>query len=217
MEQSQLPAEGEKGTQRPQNTKKSFPWRRNPSGGWDRFFQSCDPSVLLRLPGDPEAPGRGAATPNPTPETSQLASKFSFPGRKCLKIPPNTLQPRSHSRWSHSCWAGSIQRSVERPKNSKSKVKIPNSLRGRGSGGSSAFPGWEPEAGKRCGSWKDTSKRCLKREKGPSQPLWKRESIPSSGRGAPSDPQHEGGRGLEASGRAAGGVGTRPDEHKVRE
>lgn len=72
------------------------------------------------------------------------------------KMLPNT----PHSHWSHSCCAGSIRRSVEDPKTSKSKGKKFQIL----------IVGEAPAPS--CEERQDTSKRSLRREKGNLLVLW---------------------------------------------
>lgn len=158
-------------------------------GRWD-FFQGWDPSVLLHIQETPSCSQRCSHTP----ETSQLAPKFSFPGRKCFKFPPNPPQPCSCSRWSCSCWAGSIQRMWKTQKLQVQGEKFPIFLVGEAPVAAlccqAGARGWRKLWGV-----KDTSRRPLRRGQGISWSSWERERIPSSGTGAPSDPQHEGGQG----------------------
>lgn len=151
---------------------------------WD-FSQSWDPSALLHIPGDPGL--------QPHPKNFRTGPKIFLSWKKMLQIPPKSstasllllLEPFLLG-WQHPEEPG-------RPKNSKSKVKNSEFSLWEWLSGSSALPGWEPEAGEGRGAWKDTPRRSLGREKGISGSFRERERIPSSWRGAPSDPQHKGG------------------------
>lgn len=139
----------------------------------------------------PRAAARGAATPQ---KLHNWPQNFPFLEENASNSPQ--ILPSPAPAPVGAVPAGlAASRGCGRPKNSKSKVK------------NSQFSWWERLQWQLCVArlgargwrrlWgvKDTSRRPLRRGQGISWSSWERERIPSSGTGAPSDPQHEGGQG----------------------